>query len=284
MVGQALGALAQPVFSNSPARVSGDWFAVHERDIATTVGSLSNLVGTALGAVIAGVVVSGPSDIQWWLLGQAVASLLFLTATFAWVRDRPLSPPSASVEHRDVERGCSPTCKTAAASAEGGLVEVLTTPQPATPTAPEDSALFHKRVGDPTTETPIPPSPASRVGVGKKSEDPAVVRRARAAAAVRTLWRDACTLLRHVNFLLLVCAYGIGVGLFSSIITLSGQISELAVMFSVVSSVGMRFHPLPLLALSPPQLPPVGMGRTLLGTLGAFFSSLALEARRSCAR
>lgn len=269
MVGQAFGALAQPVFANSPARVSGDWFAVRERDVATTVGSLANLVGTALGAVISGIAVSGPQDIKWWLLGQAVVSLFFLAGTIAWVRDRPSSPPSASVEQRDAKRGRCPSNTSATVTTDGGAATIPTTPQPATPSAPEDGALFQLHVLD----TPTGASPVARA-------DATDARRARAAAAVRSLWLDACALLRHGNFLLLVCAYGIGVGLFGSIITLSGQISEKRSL----AQVPLLFLPTALSHRPRAQLPPVDMGLTLPAMPEGSFSLLDSQARRSCAR
>lgn len=221
MLGQAIGALAQPVFSNSPARISGDWFAVHERDTATTVGALSNLIGTAVGAVIPGIAVLGPGDIQWWLLGQAVASLAFLIATSIWVRDRPPTAPSASVEWRDAARNASLSSVSASAVGESAtaasplpIIEAASPSslQPATPAATaEEVALFQ-----PSSASP---RPTAEQGVVNPAS-----RKSRAEAAVRALWIDACILVRNYNFLLLVGAYSIGVGLFGAIITLSGQI------------------------------------------------------------
>ena len=220
MLGQIIGALAQPVFSNSPARISGDWFAVHERDTATTVGALSNLIGTAVGAVIPGFAVSGPGDIQWWLLGQAVASVAFLTATSIWVRDRPPTSPSASVEWRDAARNASLSSVSASAAGEAATaasplpdIEAASprSLQPATPAATEEVALFQ-----PTSASPRPTTEQGVVNTAS--------RKSKAEAAVRALWIDACILVRNYNFLLLVGAYSIGVGLFGAIITLSGQI------------------------------------------------------------
>jgi len=40
MLGQVLGALAQPLFTQTPTRVANVWFAVSERDLATVFCSL----------------------------------------------------------------------------------------------------------------------------------------------------------------------------------------------------------------------------------------------------
>jgi len=51
MVGQCIAALANPFFTNAPARISADWFADDERALATTIGAMFTPVGVALGQV-----------------------------------------------------------------------------------------------------------------------------------------------------------------------------------------------------------------------------------------
>lgn len=45
MLGQCITALAQPCFTNSPARLAGDWFPLEQRNIATTIAALINPAG-----------------------------------------------------------------------------------------------------------------------------------------------------------------------------------------------------------------------------------------------
>ena len=52
LAGQCFAALAQPAFTNTPAKVSGQWFGDRERDIATVVGALLNPVGNAAGQFV----------------------------------------------------------------------------------------------------------------------------------------------------------------------------------------------------------------------------------------
>ena len=51
LVGQLLGGLAQPFFTNSPAKLAGEWFPTSERNLATTIASMCNPLGIALGQV-----------------------------------------------------------------------------------------------------------------------------------------------------------------------------------------------------------------------------------------
>ena len=52
LLGQALAAFAQPTLLNFPAALSGIWFPVQERDISTTIASMSSPIGNAIGALI----------------------------------------------------------------------------------------------------------------------------------------------------------------------------------------------------------------------------------------
>jgi hypothetical protein len=45
LVGQCIGAFAQPFFVVSPSKLAGHWFPVKEREIATTVASMMNPIG-----------------------------------------------------------------------------------------------------------------------------------------------------------------------------------------------------------------------------------------------
>lgn len=51
-IGQCLSAIAQPMFLNFPPAIASIWFPVDERDISTTIGSMSSPIGNAIGSVI----------------------------------------------------------------------------------------------------------------------------------------------------------------------------------------------------------------------------------------
>lgn len=61
MIGQAFAAISQPMFLNSPPAIASIWFAVKERDLATTIGSMCSPIGNAIGQIIPVILVSGQS-------------------------------------------------------------------------------------------------------------------------------------------------------------------------------------------------------------------------------
>ena len=52
LLGTCLVALAQPFYLNMPAKIASTWFPVKERDVSTTLGSLANPLGSALGSIL----------------------------------------------------------------------------------------------------------------------------------------------------------------------------------------------------------------------------------------
>jgi FLVCR family MFS transporter 7 len=49
VIGQFIGGMAQPFFTNSPAKLAGEWFPTDERNVATTIAAMCNPLGIALG-------------------------------------------------------------------------------------------------------------------------------------------------------------------------------------------------------------------------------------------
>ena len=105
LTGQFLAALAQPVFTNSPARISAEWFPRSERDLATLGASLSNAVGNALGSALPPIAVNVASDLPSFLLYQAIAcSILFVIQIMGMRSDAPIEAPSAAAAARRAAR------------------------------------------------------------------------------------------------------------------------------------------------------------------------------------
>ena len=122
LLGQGLAGLAQPVFTNAPAKLAGEWFPSSERELATVVGALSNVVGNAVGQVVPSVMVtcdaspsadnttracSEPAQIT----GMASLALLQAglgTAALLWaalcLRAEPPTPPTRSAQERRAAR------------------------------------------------------------------------------------------------------------------------------------------------------------------------------------
>lgn len=94
--------LSQPFYLNMPAKIASTWFGVKERDIATTLCSLANPLGSAIGSLIPAMFVSSDSDhnieigIRNLLLVQMIVALVALATSFAFLKSQPDTPPSAS--------------------------------------------------------------------------------------------------------------------------------------------------------------------------------------------
>eukprot|EP01031_Cornospumella_fuschlensis_P031428 gene31428-37986_t len=108
LFGTILVGLAQPFYLNMPAKIAATWFGVSERDIATTMCSLGNPLGSALGSILPAMFVTGDSDhaIKTGILGllttQAIISIVSIVVTFFLFRSRPDTPASASAEQMQI--------------------------------------------------------------------------------------------------------------------------------------------------------------------------------------
>lgn len=109
LLGQAIVALAQPFVLNLPGVIAGRWFGSNERDLATTLGTLSNIVGQALGQALSPLCVgSAEATTEDFLVltgHQLVVAAVVLVWTYACFVDRPPSPPNYA--ETKIARGAS---------------------------------------------------------------------------------------------------------------------------------------------------------------------------------
>jgi len=99
MLGQVIAALGQPLITNTPSRISNDWFPTEERNIAMFFMVQANAIGGGLGALIPSYQVRDRADIIDVLFWQAIAGTAIAVITAIFVQERPPTPPG-----RDVER------------------------------------------------------------------------------------------------------------------------------------------------------------------------------------
>ena len=111
IVGQAIAALGQPLFMNIPAALASTWFAIDERDIATSVASMCNPLGNAIGQILPSIFVmrrgGGDDDDSTTIVGmlllmivQCAWALLGLLLAYLFFDAAPPTPPSASTQLR----------------------------------------------------------------------------------------------------------------------------------------------------------------------------------------
>ena len=52
LIGQSLGAIANPVFLNTPSKIASIWFKPSSRTMATTLASVANILGNCLSEIV----------------------------------------------------------------------------------------------------------------------------------------------------------------------------------------------------------------------------------------
>lgn len=105
MIGQSLAGLAQPYFTNTPAKFAGEWFSLSQRDVATTLCAMLNPVGIAVGQVLPPLLVNSDTGygMATLLLGQACVATGILGITFLLFQEAPPTPPSRTTSMRHLE-------------------------------------------------------------------------------------------------------------------------------------------------------------------------------------
>lgn len=126
-IGTLLVALAQPFYLNMPAKVAATWFNVRERDISTTLCSMANPIGSALGSAIPPFIVYDNGDgevmgVSNLLLTQLAFSGIALSLILFLFKSQPPSPPSLSAARAIVDPDSKVTRKYSLKSEIGKLL------------------------------------------------------------------------------------------------------------------------------------------------------------------
>ncbi|XP_036932100.1 solute carrier family 49 member A3 isoform X2 [Acanthopagrus latus] len=99
MLGQTLGAIAQPLIIFTPTKLAALWFPDHQRATANMIASMSNPLGVLLANVISPMMVESPSHVPTLLIAYMVpACIICFLATVGIRSSAPPTPPSASAE------------------------------------------------------------------------------------------------------------------------------------------------------------------------------------------
>lgn len=96
VAGTLLVAVAQPFFQCTPPLLSATWFAPNERALATAVAINFNQVGIATAFLIGGAMGRTEDGLKEYFSLITVAALVVALGAFAFFRERPPTPPSAS--------------------------------------------------------------------------------------------------------------------------------------------------------------------------------------------
>ncbi|XP_034454979.1 solute carrier family 49 member A3 isoform X2 [Hippoglossus hippoglossus] len=99
MVGQTIGAIAQPLIIFTPTKLAALWFPDHQRATANMIASMSNPLGILLANIISPLMVQKSAEIPRLLLAYAIpACFICFLATVGIRSSTPPTPPSASAE------------------------------------------------------------------------------------------------------------------------------------------------------------------------------------------
>ncbi|XP_034740069.1 solute carrier family 49 member A3 isoform X1 [Etheostoma cragini] len=99
MLGQTLGAIAQPLIIFTPTKLAALWFPDHQRATANMIASMSNPLGILLANIISPMMVKTPTQIPTLLIAYAApACIICFLATVGIRSSSPPTPPSASAE------------------------------------------------------------------------------------------------------------------------------------------------------------------------------------------
>jgi FLVCR family MFS transporter 7 len=105
LFGTLLVGLAQPFYLNLPAKVATTWFALNERDMATTVCFVAHSAGAALGSFISPRLVTGESysaikvGVENLLLIQFILSACAFVLVVLFYQSKPDLDPSKSAKN-----------------------------------------------------------------------------------------------------------------------------------------------------------------------------------------
>eukprot|EP01113_Clastostelium_recurvatum_P037466 TRINITY_DN5483_c0_g1_i1.p1 TRINITY_DN5483_c0_g1~~TRINITY_DN5483_c0_g1_i1.p1 ORF type:complete len:476 (+),score=51.46 TRINITY_DN5483_c0_g1_i1:25-1452(+) len=97
--GQLLNAAAGPILMTVPPAISGAWFAIDERTLATAMASLVGYLGGAVGFVV-GIPVQTPADLRLLLYIEGGVALFFFILCVIYFPAAPPTPPTLSATRR----------------------------------------------------------------------------------------------------------------------------------------------------------------------------------------
>lgn len=107
--GQIIAAAAQPFLLAAPSKLASNWFAQSETGTATSLATLANSCGIAIGYLMGPSMVEYPSDVPSLLNATAIFTLVASLISLLGVREAPPTAPSvtATSERQSFREGLS---------------------------------------------------------------------------------------------------------------------------------------------------------------------------------
>ena len=200
LLGQSFPALAQPLFTNVPAKLAGDWFPNSERDIATVIAALFNPLGNAAGQVIPTLLVS-------CVVGLSTTSLHFGTTSL-------ITTPSSSISASNSTNHVCPTPHDVIGMESLLLIQACL----ATFSAVWATGWFRE-------DPPTPPSKSAEIRAHERRRydlSPPSLRMSPSS----TIRNHLRSLLSDREFLKLLVGFGLGLAVFNAMLTVLAQLIQ----------------------------------------------------------
>ena len=213
MIGQLLASLAQPIYVNLPAGIASNWFSVDERDVATTIASLFNPVGSAIGQIIPAIIVyddngtiKGMTTLM--IVEAGICALSLLIAYFGF-KSKPPTPPSRSAYIKAAVQA-SAVANANSGGAEVGEINADELEERLHEAEESSHSLF-------SHESDQPLVPGAGAGPGNTPSD---------GDSWDQVTKEFLLLMRNRDYVILLISFSVGLGLFNAFLTLIYQIIE----------------------------------------------------------
>ena len=210
LFGQSFPALAQPLFTNVPAKLAGDWFPNSERDVGTVVAALFNPLGNAAGQVIPTLLVS--CIVASSAAASAASSSSSTFSSESWSVSSLAAPSPSSNGNATVH-----VCPT---SHDVSGMDVLLLSQACLATA---SAVW--AVGWFREDPPSPPSKSAALRAKERKKyqlSPTSLR----LSPTSTIRKHMESLLSDTEFWKLLVGFGLGLAVFNALLTVLAQLIQ----------------------------------------------------------
>ncbi|KJE89591.1 hypothetical protein CAOG_01031 [Capsaspora owczarzaki ATCC 30864] len=217
MAGQAVASVAQTFILGVPALLAATWFGPKERSTATGLGVLANQVGIAFGMVLSPQVVDVGGDLGNYLLAQAIACTAIAVGICVLFSGNPPKPPSQAAAKQLQQQQARSHHGTQANFSHESLHKL----------SDHDHHDHHDHHDDEMIHDPIA---ARRALIGVTAHSAAPLSQSTqllsptAPSDGMGYIQGVLHCLKDRDFVLLLLAYGINVGVFYAVTTLLNQI------------------------------------------------------------
>jgi len=216
LLGQLLAGVGQPIIVNLATAMASSWFPLEERDRSTTIASIFNPLGNAIGQILPPLLVattaSGDDDddyrditgMNMLMLVQFLMALVPVIIAFFYFKERPSSAPSYSEAFRDTARGAMAV----GGGSQGSFTGKVAQGQEGRTRSTSVEGGLRDRI--------------SRHSAGASSID--------GGSAVKLGWEQVLTegkaLWKNKQYLYLLLSFSVGLGLVNSVLTLVFQLVD----------------------------------------------------------